>query len=231
MRNTLLIAAAIAASLSAGAQARADELQNQLLGAARATRADGYAFRRTLTIERTGVPRKIFVEQFDPRRAVGARWSLVTVDGRAPTPKELAQSAKARRGPVPSYLELADWIAAPATRSSGAPGYAVYRYARLPAGVLKINKHDASADTRAEVLVNLGGRAPFVERVRLTSTKGFRMMLVASVQSMTIDGRYRLLADGQPVPAGTVSDIAGSLMGKAGQLRTTASYSDFQKVR
>jgi hypothetical protein len=208
--------------------ARADDLQNQVLAAARATRADIYAFRRTLVIERSGQPRKVLVEHFDPARAAAEQWSLVSVDAHAPTAKELADARKAKRGPVPSYGEVAKWFGAPATRSDTAPGYATYRFARLPKGALQIGSHDASADTQAEALVDIKGKVPFVERVRLSSTKGFSMMLVASVKSMTIAGQYRLLPDGHAVPAGSSSDMTGSFLGKAGAMRVGVTYSDFQ---
>ena len=231
MRETFWMAALIASIFLPPHAAHADELQSQLLAAAKATRADAYSFRRTLAIERTGAARKIVVEQFDPRRPAADQWLLVSVDGRQPTPKELSQSRKSKREPVPSYAQLAEWIAAPATRSDPSPGLVLYRYARLPAGTLKLGSHDASADTRAEALVNTRGKAPYVERVRLTSTKGFRMMLVASLQSMVVESRYRPLPDGATVPASVTSDIQGSMMGKAGQLKSELIYSDVQRVR
>ncbi|MDH7971823.1 hypothetical protein QH494_06465 [Sphingomonas sp. AR_OL41] len=211
--------------------AHADVLQNQVLAAARATRSDLYAFRRTLVVERTGAARQVFEEAFDPRRPAGQQWSLLSVDGRAPTAKEAEQSRKVKRGPVPFYGEIVKWFGAPATRNDGAPGYVTYRFAQLPPGALKIGSHDASADTQAEALVNTRGKVPIVEQVRLVSTKGFRMMLVASVQNISIGGRYHLLADGYPVPAESSSNLAGSLLGKAGTMRATVTYGAFQKVR
>jgi hypothetical protein len=80
-------------------------------------------------------------------------------------------------------------------------------------------------------VVNVQGKLPYVERVRLVSTKSFRMMLVASVQSMATSGHYRLQGDGAPVPAESNSRIIGSLFGKDQTLQASATYSDFQKVR
>jgi hypothetical protein len=132
---------------------------------------------------------------------------------------------------VPSYNQLAKWFGGAATRSDGAQGYVTYRFARLPAGALKIGSHDASADTQAEALVNTQGKSPFVERIRLVSTKRFRMMLVASVQSMATSEHYRVQADGLAVPAEATSRIVGSLFGKDQTIQAFATYSDFQKVR
>ncbi len=230
-RKFVPTAAFVLATIGASAVAKADELQNQVLAAARAARSDTHSFRRNLTIERTGAARKVFSEQYDPRRPAAQQWALVSVDGRAPTAQEIEQSRKAKRGPVPSYAQLADWFGAPASRSEHGPGYVLYRFARLPAGALKIGSHDASPDTQAEALVNTKGSQPYVEQIRFVSNKGFSMMLVASIKSMAITGRYRMLPDGLVVPADSSSDMAGSLLGKSGQMRTSATYSDFQKVR
>lgn len=230
MLKPLIVALALAASLTATA-AQADPLQARVLAAARATPTDRFAFRRTMVIERTGAARKVVVEQFDPRRPAAGQWTLVTVDGRAPTAKEIAESRKAKRGPAPAYANIAKWFGGPATRSDPAPGRVLYRFARMPAGSLKVGSHDASGDARAEALVDTSGAVPFVERVRVTTTKGFRMMLVASIKTMTSTGRYRPLPDGTVVPGDMVTEMTGSLMGKAGQLKTTITHSEFRAVR
>lgn len=224
----MVTAAAFASCTQA---ACADELQDQVLAGARAVRADSHAFRRTLLIERTGAPREVRLEQFDPRRPVAERWSLVSMNGRAPSTKETAQARKQKRGPVPSYADVARWFGAPATRVAAAPGYVTYRFARLPKGALKLGPFDASRHVTAEAVVNVKGARPFVERVRWTAAKPFRMLLVASVSSMTLTGRYRLLPSGYPVPLDLGSETAGSLLGKSGRLRTAATYADFQALR
>lgn len=231
MQIKVLLAAATLAAANIPVAAQADALQAQVLAAAQATPRDAYAFRQTTTFDRTGGARTTFVDQFDPRRPAGEQWTLVNVDGRAPTSKELADSRKRKRGKTPSYAAVADWFGGPATRSDPAPGSVLYRFARLPAGTLKMGSHDASPDTQAEALVNTRGKTPFVERVRFVSTKDFTMMLVASLKSMTADARYRLLPDGRAVPAETASTITGSMMGKSGQMKTSTTYADFVAVR
>lgn len=211
--------------------ARADDLQSEVLAIARATPTNAYSFRQTMVIERTGSARQVLVERFDPRRPAANRWSLVSVDGRAPTAKEAERAQKARRGPTPSYADLAKWFGAPATRTNTETGYVTYRFARLPKNTLKLGSHDASADVMAEALVNTKGKVPFVERVRLTSTKRFRMMMVASVQQMAFTRRYRLLSGGHVVPAESASDISGSLLGKSGHIQSAVSFAEFEAVR
>ena len=231
MPKPYLIAASMAAACLSISGAHADELQNQIVAASKATSPSAYGFRRAMTIQQTGKPRKILVEQYDPRRPAADQWSLISVDGRTPTAKESADAHKMKRGPVPSYGELAKWIGAPASRTSPGPGYVLYHFARLPAGTLKIGSHDASADTQGEVLVNIKEKSPLVEHVRLKSTKGFRMMLVAAIDSIQVDQRYRMLPDGHAVPSQATSDMSGSMLGKAGRIQAEATYSDFRAAR
>ncbi|WP_457351249.1 hypothetical protein [Sphingomonas sp. UYP23] len=226
-----MVALAIIALATAtpGTAAHADALQARIVATARATPTALHAFRRTLSFERTGAPRTTYVEQFDPSRAAAERWSLISIDGRAPTPKEIATSRKANHGPIPSYAKLADWFGGPATRSETGGGV-LYRFARLPKGIFKIGSHDASADTQVEALVNTSGAVPFVEHVRMTSTKSFSVMLVASLRSITVDQRYRLLSDGTAVPSDATSALSGAMMGKAGTMRTSTTYSEFRAI-
>lgn len=212
-------------------ESRADELQSKILQGIRSSNPEAYSFQRSMVLERTGSARKVLVERYDPRGQAGQRWSLVSVDGHAPSAKDIEQSQKSRKGTTPSYRELAEWFGAPAVRTETALGYVTYRFSRLPAGVIKIGSHDASADTQAEALVNVKGKVPFVERVRFTSTKGFRLMMVASVQSIDISARYASLSSGAIVPAASASVINGSMLGKSGQITTAVTFASFEAVR
>lgn len=230
-RAPIILATAIAAIAAIPTVAHADALQAQLLATARATRTDFHQFRRTIVIERTGAARKTIEERFDPRRPIAERWSLVAIDGRAPTAKEIAEMRKAKRAPVSGYADIAKFIAAPATRSDSTPGYVTYRFARLPKGAIKLGNHDASANLTAEALVNVRGKTPFVEQVRLTAIKGFRMMMVVSVKAMTVTTRYRALPDGHLAPIDSASTVDGSLLGKSGQMKTQVRFADYADLR
>lgn len=230
MRLRHQIIVTLAPALLAG-NARADELQNRILAEAGAMQTANYSFRRTVTLDRTGDARKNFVEQYDPRRPAAQQWSLVSVNGRAPNSKDLNDWRKSQRIPVPAYSDLAKWFGAPATRVDSGPGYATYKFQQLPKGTLKIGSHDASPDTRAEALVNLKGSQPFVERVRWFSDTSFRVMLVASVQKVETISSFNLLPDGHVVTAEKINNYTGSMLGKSGEVRSSATFSDFQPVR
>lgn len=210
--------------------ARADALQQQVLAAAKAVSAADFAFTQSVRIERTGTPGREFLSRYDPRRAPAA-WSLVKVDGRAPTAKESTDSAKmAARGRVPTYARITEWFGAPATRVATTPTSVTYRFASLPKGAVKMGSHDASANTSVEAVVNTVGKVPFVERARFTSNAPFRMFVVAKVERFTFTATNRL-HEGRPVPEATDTQFSGSFMGKAQTMTTKTRYSDVQTVR
>ena len=223
MRALLLLAPIATLLFPIGAMA--DPLQDQLLARIRATDTSAVALVATTRIERTGAAAQVIVTRYDPHAAAGQRWSIVQVDGRPATAKEAKAILKAANGaPVPGYNRMARWFGAPATRVGERPGSVTYRWARLPAGVVKIGSHDASGDTQAEALVDTSGPVPFVRQVRFTSTTGFRMMLVAKVERYVFTSGYALLPDGRAFPAGQDAEIAGAMMGKAGNLVTRTRY-------
>lgn len=220
-----------AAALAIPAIAQADALQQQVLAAAKAVTAADFAFTQANRFERTGAPAKSIVQRYDPRRGASA-WTLVKVDDRAATAKEIADAAKrSAKAQVPSYARIAEWFGAPATRVSTTPTSVTYRFASLPKGTVKLASHDASANTSVEAVVNTAGRIPFVERARFTSNTAFRMFMVAKVERFVITATHRLLGDGRPVLDSTATEFGGSFMGKAQTMKTRTVYSDVVGVR
>lgn len=219
-----------AAMLLAAAPAGADPLQDRVLAGMKATDTGDVAFTQTTRMEQTGSAAKEIVARYDPKAP--ARWTTVQVDGHAPTPKQSASFVKMASGsPLPGYARLARWFGAPATRVAEAPGRVTYRFAKLPGGVVKMGSHDASADTIADVVINTSGQQPYVERVRFTSSTAFRMMLVAKIERYVLTATYAPLSDGRVFPTGTDSDITGSMMGKAGSIKTRSRYSEVRAGR
>lgn len=215
-----------------GAPALADDLQQQVVAGARAVTEGDFAFTQTFSGQRTGESAKEYLMRYDPKRAAGSRWTLIKAEGRAPTAKESATFAKqANKNPVPSYGRIATWFGAPAKRVASGNNSVTYRFASLPKGTIKVGSHDASATTSAEAIVNTGGKTPFVERVRYTSTKPFRMMLVAKVDRMTTTVTYRMMPNNRPMIIGSDTDMAGSAMGKSGSFKMLATYSDIRAAR
>ena len=219
-----------AAALLVTVPAWADPLQDRVLATMKASDTGDVAFTQTTRIERTGAKPSEIVTRYDPRSAT--RWTVVSVDGRPPSSKQSADIIKAAtRSPAPSYARMARWFGAAATRVTETPGSVTYRFAGLPKGIVMMGKRDGSADTVADVVVDTAGRTPHVERVRFTSSRPFRMMLVAKVERYVVTASYAPLADGRMFPSTTESDVAGSLMGKSGTIRTRSRFGDMRMGR
>jgi len=226
-------ALAAVALLSAASPALADALLDRLLADARAAGPEDFAWTRTTRTEQRGgkaVETQTIVERYDPSRPADRRWTLSSIDGRAPTADEAAKYARSRADTVvPSYSRLGMHLGGRLTRDDAA-GHPVYRGSGLPKGAFVANGHDLSADAGVEAHVAAGAK-PFVERVVLASGKPFRMMLVAKVDRVEGVTRYKLMPDGRPVPAEQVVVMTGSMMGKSGSIRTIISYGDHRAVR
>lgn len=216
----------LAAALPLAAPALADPLQEQLLAGMRATRTGDVAYVETSRFDTTGrAPRDTVTRHDGHGHAV-----LVSVDGKPPTPKQIAQATK-RREPPPAYAELARWFGAPATRVAGPGGAVLYHFARLPAGAVKIGSHDASGACQADAEVATADGRPYVARVRFRSTASFRIMLVAKVERFAVSSAYAPLADGRVFPTAVETRFEGSMMGKSGALATRSRFTDAHAVR
>ncbi len=205
----------------------ADELQQQVLAFAKTVTDTDFAFTQTSSNQRSGEAAKEYVLRYDPRRAAGTRWAVVRFEGRAPTPKETGQVTKqANKGKVASYGHIAKWFGSPAKRIATGNGTVTYRFAQLPKGTITMGSHDASADTVAEVVVNISGKMPFVERARYVSTKAFRMMMVAKVEKFESVTIYRMFDNGKPMVVGSATEMSGSMLGKSGSFKSRNSYGE-----
>lgn len=224
--------AALAFAGLAPTPALADALQQQVLAGAKLVTEDDFAFTQTTVNQRSGSPDKEFVLRFDPKRAKGSRWTLQSVDGRAPTAKEASTFAKrSNAGRVPSYAEIAKWFGAPATRVGSDKTSVTYQFASLPPGTVKMPGQDMSPHISAEAVVNIASTTPFVERVRFTSNKPVRMMMVARIERFITVATYQMQPNGRPAPLGSIMDMTGSMMGKAGSFKLRTRFSDWRWVR
>ncbi|CAN5224804.1 hypothetical protein BH20VER2_BH20VER2_05900 [soil metagenome] len=220
--------------LGLAAAGAAEGLQERVLAHARTITGGEYAFTRTVRTEQSGgegPKERVMVERFDPTKGAASRWTLLTVDGRAPTAEEAKAHAKeAPKRPVAGYARLANYIGAPATASADAKGRTVFRFASLPKNSVLLNNVDLSANSTCEAVVDQSGAQPFVQQVRSRLTKPTRLKLVAKIENLEAATTYRLMPDGVPVPVEQTSEMSGSMMGKEGRIRTRISYSDHRRV-
>ncbi|MEP6956314.1 MAG: hypothetical protein ABI883_05765, partial [Chthoniobacterales bacterium] len=174
----------------------------------------------------------VVVDRWDPTKPKAEHWTLVTLDGRAPTANEAAQhrtESASRR--VAYYGRVADYFAAAPVASQDAKGRTLFSFPRFPEGALMIGKSDLSSSASGEATVDASGPVPFLELVRFTLKKPVRLKLVAKIERMDAWTRYRMMPNGKPAPVEQASDMSGSMLGHEGRVRTTISYTDLRAAR
>ncbi len=216
------------------AQQNSDSLKQRVLAQAQTMSADDYAFTRTIRTEATSngkTEKKVSIEQFDPTKPANARWTLVSVDGAAPSADESKRHQKeaAKRRIVPGYHRVAAYFGAPATSATDSSGKTVFKFAALPKGAVSVLDTDVSHNATAEASVAEGNGTPYVEQVRFT-VRPMRLKLVMKLDKFETSARYRLGPGGKPFLMESTSEMAGSGMGREGTMQTTTTYSDYRAV-
>ena len=210
-------------------------MQERVLAVARTVTAEDYAFTRFVRTERMEsgrVTQRTELERYDPAKPLEQRWTLVAVDGRAPTAEELTKHARdAARRRVAHYGRIVNYFGAPATTSINAKGRTVFRFTSLPPESVVLSGNDVSANVICEAAVNTGGAVPFIDEVRFTLTKPMRVKVVARIERGEVISRFRLMPDGKPVPVEHSSDVYGSLMGRQGRIKSVLTYTEHRAAR
>jgi heat shock protein HslJ len=221
--------------MSAASAADADALQQQIIAQSRSVSPDDYTFTRTIRTEQIQGDKtevRTVVDRYDPAKPAAQRWTLVSLDGRPPTADEqktfATESAKRR---VSSYARVATYFGSSATKAADAQGRPVFRFNSLPKETVMVAGSDLSANSTGEAIVNTSSATPFVEHVRFTLSKPTRIKLVAKIDQFQASARYKLFSDGKPVPAEFTSEAVGSMVGKAGRIRTTITFSDVRPAK
>lgn len=182
----------------------------------------------TKTSRANGVER---VERHDATRAPNERWTLISVDGRAPTSKELKKYAREKEdqrkrgsddgdddgGVDESTIEL---IAETPLRST-------FRF-HPRAGMLL--RGEESRKVAGTIVVNREGR--WAERFELRNTAPIRPLPGVNVSEFMISMTFRRDADsGEILPVRFANRIRGKLLLKSIDSDQIASYSHFVRVR
>jgi hypothetical protein len=231
---TIIAVLCLGSATTALAQQNQDALKQRVLTQAQSVSADDYAFTRTIRTDQTSggkTEKKVVVEKFDPTKPAGERWTLVLVDGAAPSADALNRFRKesAKRRIVPGYHRLAGYFGTPATVLSDSRGRTVFHFTALPKDTVKVMDTDVSQNATADASVSEANGVPFVEQVHVT-IKPMRLKLVMKLQKFESSSRYRIGPEGKPLLMEQSSDMSGSGMGMEGVAHTEVAYSDYRAV-
>lgn len=201
MRQFLVPLLAMLAALLPALPARADTLLDMLR--AEAARAEVKGFERTTREEKQtakGPVVEVRVDRFDPKAPAGRQWTLLSVNGRAPTLKEQSEHRKLVSSlPVPGFYRLSAILAGTPERRVDAQGRILYRWNSLPPKSMPTPGPDISARMAAEAVVEKVGNRAVVRSVRLFAPKPFPVMAVAKVNAFDLQNFYGDGEGGTPV--------------------------------
>ncbi|WP_439534757.1 hypothetical protein [Polymorphobacter sp.] len=215
----LLIAAGVPPIGDAGR----DPLRDKIVASARAVPPAKLSFERTTRLERKGggsLTRQLRTERWD-----GARWTLVSIDGHAPSERERRSMERRKDAEnVPGYHELARIVAAATERRTDAQGRTVLVVPVLPAGSVMADGKDISAHLQAEAVLGSRSGEPWVERLTVTAREPFKLNLLIKVTSFEQINNYRISTDGEPRLVAQQNDSVGSMFGYTGGEKSEVLY-------
>lgn len=205
----LLAVVALVAAAPVSAQANA---LGPVLAAAKALGPQGFERTTTRSDSREGGTRTVEVDRFDPALPAGKQWTLLSVNGKAPTPDQVSEHQKTVGGtPVPGYYRIAAMLAGPSPAVTQQGSDTILTWKRLPAGSLPMKGMDLTADLAVSATLGTVGGTPMVTQMRVSAPKPFRVMVVAKIDSMAVTSDYIRLANGQPFLTRQVTEQAASI--------------------
>jgi hypothetical protein len=216
-RGRRLILPLLAGLLAAAApdELRLEPLREAIISDARAANPAGIAFERTTTAVRRGPGMKektVTVERWD-----GKAWSLLSVNGNAPTPTQLkAFRAATAINPVPGYHRMASLLAAASDVSTDDDGRKVLKIPVLPPGSVLADKADISSHLSGEAVIATTDGKPWVARLKVRARENFKLNMLIKVTNFEQVSDYRLGPDGKPRLASQSADSKGSMFGFSG---------------
>jgi hypothetical protein len=210
----------------APAVAKADTVLQQLLS--ESARASVVGFERTARAELRADPDKepaVVVDRFVPRDAASGSWTLVSIDGRKPTPEEINRHRKANaEGPVPGFHRLHKVLGGTPARRAEADGRIVYRWNTLPPGAVVTPGGDISGNLSAEAIVEDVGGKPLISKVRIFAAAPFKIRGIATMNSFDVTSQYRHGAAFPFLAAQTSATDVKAPFGLGGKRKSSFSF-------
>jgi hypothetical protein len=213
--------------LAMPAAARADAVLDRL--GAQSAGAPLVGFERTGRTESLDAKEggsTVRVDRFDPKAPSGQQWTLLSVDGRAPSAKDLEQYRKANATAVPpGFHRLNRLLASPPAKRTELPGKTLYRWDGLPAGTIVTPGPDFSGQLSAEAIVEEVDGKPTLSQVRMFAARPFSIGGVARMNAFDVVSQYRPGQGGLPfLAAQTAASDVKAPFGMGGKRKSQFSF-------
>ena len=194
MRLIPLLALLSVSAIAAPAAANADPVLKQLL--AESAKAPVTGFERSLRAEVRPDSDKgpaQYVERFTPTGPASGRWTLISLDGKAPTAKQVEQHRKtSAEAVIPGFHRLHLVLSPTPTKRTEVGGRTVYLWPSQPEGAVTTPGGDISRNLSAEATVEDAGGKPIISKVRIFAAKPFKIRGIATMNSFEVTSQYRL---------------------------------------
>lgn len=211
-------------ALLLAAPAQADAALDKLMASAKAAPVLG--FNRTANIEFPGKPAVKRVDRFDPKAREGQQWTLVSLNGRAPTADERKDYQKqVKAQPTPGFHRLPILLQGQPTAIEPHGKTVVYRWAKLVKGAAPSGQGpDISEKLSAEATVSMETGTPVLQKVRIYAAKPFSVMAVAKMNRFEAVTHYQHHAGLHHLERQSTEVDAKIPFRPAGIMRTAASF-------
>lgn len=226
MRRILPIILLSAATAALPARAATEASLKQIL--AESAKAPVTGFERTVKAEvrPEGDDGPVqLVERFTPTGPASGRWSLVSMDGKAPTAKQVERHRKASaEAVIPGFHRLHLVLSPAPTKRTDVGGKSVFLWPSLPEGAVTTSGGDISRNLSAEATVEEVGGRPLISKVRIFAAKPFKIRGIATMNSFEVVSHYRLNGATPVLVSQTSNSDVKAPFGLGGVRRSVMTY-------
>jgi hypothetical protein len=227
MRLSLAAVFSLAAHVAA-VPANADALLQRALAPAEEDAQRVWSVQRLgLDYDPKGQLKTKTVAQFDGTKPDGQRWSLLSINDKAPSKSQRADFTETfrRNALPPTYALVRTIVTTDAIKLQEGDTFAHYRVPTLPAGTTAVKGLDLSKYTIADVTVDKRGAVPFICEIKVYAPKEFRPIAGGKVVKLERLLRFTMGKDGIPVLSEHSMTSDASLLFKSINVRSTAQFS------
>ena len=168
------------------------------------------------------------IMSYDPRKAVGERWTLISVNGDDPTEEQITSFNKEKNDPDDHIEEQNEnlveedqtWI----ERDNESELIIGYKFNK------KHLHHSQKILKHFRARVSIDKQKKDIKYVELYSFEPFKMLLVMKISDMDIRMDFKQVGEGDELVTESKTHMKLSMFGQEGTATVTQTYYDYEKV-